>query len=94
MRGTGAEVEADPNVAGRTPDFYAAEANEAGSIREYYVEALDVSITDNTEWEISWNEKSCEDALNEIWSPDFDLIVGASGVLESMPRKKDLKSSL
>ncbi|MCY4414804.1 MAG: hypothetical protein OXE87_00610 [Chloroflexi bacterium] len=92
LRGTRAEVEVEPNVAGRTPDFYAAGANETGFIREYYVEALDVSTADNTELEVSWIEKSCEDALNEIESPDFYLQVETSGALESMPRKKDLKA--
>lgn len=92
FRGTGAEVAVEPNVAGRTPDFYASEANETGIIREYYVEALDVSTADNTELEVSWNEKNCEDALNEIESPDFYLQVETSGALESMPRKKDLKA--
>jgi len=91
LRGTGAEVEVEPNVGGRTPDFYAAVRDKTGN-EGYYVEALDVSIADNTELEVSWNEKRCEDALNEIWSPDFYLMVETSGVLESAPRKEALKT--
>ena len=92
LRGTGAEVEVEPNVAGRTPDFYAAEVNEAGNVQGYYVEAFDVSIADSAESGASWNEKICKDVLDEIESPDFYLIAETSGVLESMPRKKNLKA--
>ena len=92
LRGTGAEVEVDPNIAGRTPDFSAAERYPVADGQKYYVEALDISTADNTGLEISWNDKSCEDVLNEIESPDFYLLVEASGVLESMPRKQALKA--
>ena len=91
LLGTGAEVSVEPKIAGRTPNFSAVEAHLFGDAQKFYIEALDISTAGNTELEVSWNEKRCEDILNEIESPDFYLHVEASGVLQSMPRKQALK---
>ena len=90
--GTGGRVEVDPVVRGRTPDFSVVETTVVGETLQYYVEALDINITGNAKLEITRNERSCEDVLNEIHSPDFYLHVETNGVLESMPRKADLKA--
>lgn len=92
LRGTGRYVEVEPVVDGRTPDFSIAATDGPGEARRFYVEALDISTIQGTELEISWNEKKCEDALNEIESPDFYLYVQASGVLDTTPRKSKLKA--
>ncbi len=91
FRGTGARVEVEPNINDRTPDFFVANSSETENIQGYYVEALDVSITDKTELEVSLLERKCEDILNEIRSPDFYLKIETCGTLESMPRKEHLK---
>lgn len=91
FRGTGAQVEVEPNINGRTPDFFVANSSETENIQGYYVEALDVSITDNTELEVSLLEMKCEDVLNKIWSPDFYLEIETSGTLELMPSEERLK---
>lgn len=89
--GTGGNVEVEPSINGRTPDFRVNERVEDGSEIKYVVEATDLDLERGTELESGWNELSAIDALNEIECDDFLLFVRTKGNLNSQPRKRDLK---
>ena len=86
--GTGGEVETEPLIHGRTPDFGVTEAISEGTIN-YLVEATNVHL--GGDFASSWNERCALDALDEIVSPDFSLWVETKGDLTLTPKKRGLK---
>ena len=91
LRGTGGQVEVEPTINERTPDFRVTEKQGGGRQVDYVLEAKDLDLERSTALERSWNELSAIDVLDEIKSPRFALLVSTSGKLESSPKKKDIK---
>ena len=91
LLGTGEEVAAEPIINGKTPDFVVTERLARGGQLNYIVEATDIDLERGTKLERDWNELKALDTLDEIYSPDFRLLVRVDGKLESSPRKPHLK---
>ena len=91
LRGTGGQVEVEPTINKRTPDFRVTEKQGGGRQVDYVLEAKDLDLERSTALERSWNELSAIDALDEIKSVNFILLTETRGRLESSPKKKDIK---
>ena len=91
LRGTGGQVEVEPTINERTPDFRVTEKQGGGRQVDYVLEAKDLDLERSTALERSWNELSAIDALDEIKSVNFILLTETRGRLESSPKKKDIK---
>ena len=91
LLGTGGQIEVEPRINERTPDFRITERQRDGRHVSYVVEAKDLDLERGTELERDWNERIAIDALDEIPSPSFILLVDTRGRLESSPKKKDIK---
>ena len=91
LNGTGADTVVDPQVGGKTPDFGVTEGTPNGKQITYVVEATDVNVVYDAEFERTWNEQRALDIIDEIESPDFLLSVETEGTLDTMPRKRELK---
>ena len=84
-------VEAQPPIARRPPDFRVTTNLQDGTPLTYTVEATDINLESGTALERDQQELSVWDTLNEIYSPDFFLIIETQGKLESLPTKWQLK---
>ncbi len=57
----------------------------------YVVEATEINHLSDTELDPNWNERIALDALDQIRSPDFFLLVETEGELTGTPKRNDLR---
>ncbi len=89
--GTGSHVEVHPPIGKGHPDFKVIEESPGGSQIIYVVEATDIDIQSGTTLQRDRKELNVFDWINEIYSPDFCLVLKTEGKLHSQPGRRKIK---